>query len=383
MAGDELDPESSAGDEQTRPDGPPASNVFFKDVARVYGGVLVVVIIAAVVAQFVDLVAQMLYAIVALLFFLVPERLIERRGEDPADYGIHTGDLRQGVLWGLLATAVTLPFFLPGYWVWERYFLDREFEPDAGRYRQWSTDVQGEPRRWGEDAAGVWVWADRDILQVGIRNTGEPNNRVIIESPSPFTMDRRGTLFLKPIEPDPTGAATRWEVALTHSQSRGVVTIRGPDELTVTAQPVVAANPAWPVYVGPSAERVDDGAFHDERALWWLALWFATQFLLVALPEEVFYRGFLQTRLEQGFAARGISTTWLGFTPAIFWASILFGLGHLLVPVGGAILANRMAVFFPSLLFGWLRRRTGSVVASTIYHAFSNAMVLLAAVHFT
>ncbi len=353
----------------------------FKDVARVYIGVVAIIIVAAVLAQFVGLIAQMLYAIVALLFFLVPERLIERRGEDPVDYGITRGNTRRGILWGFGATLLTLPFFIPGYWVWEHYFLERDFDPDIGRYRQWSSDLDGEPEQWGQDAAGVWVWSDRDTIHVGVRNDGGPNNKVRLQADQPFTMQKRGTLVLKPLAVNAEGASAIWEITLTHSRSRGVVTIRGPDSLEVTAVPITAKNPQWPVYKGPNAEVVE-GSFRDNRGIWWLLLWFATQLLLVALPEEVFYRGFVQTRLEQGFAARGSTASFLGFTPAIFWTSVLFGVGHLVVPVGGVLLANRMTVFFPSLLFGWLRRRTNSVLASTIYHAFSNAMVLVAAVHF-
>lgn len=358
------------------------ARAIFGDVTRVYVAVLVAIIVAEVASLYVDLLAQTLYAVVALLFFLVPERIIERRGEDPEDYGITRGKLWRNVLWGLGATLLTLPFFVPGYWVWEHYFLKRQFDPDVGRYRQWSNELEGEPKHWGTDDAGVWVWSDRDVLQVGIRNDGGPNNKVIIKADQPFKPDKRGTLTLHPLAVDADGASASWEVALTNSRSRGVVTIRGPDHVEVTSEPTTKSNPRWPVYRGAHAEPVD-GSFEDSRGLWWLVLWLATQFLLVALPEEIFYRGWVQTRLEQGFAARGSTTSWLGFTPAIFWTSILFGIGHLLVPVGGVLIVNRMSVFFPALLFGWLRRRTNSVVPSTIYHAFSNAMVLFAAVHFT
>lgn len=358
-----------------------SSRAIFKDVAKVYGGVLIIIVVAAVLASFVGLIAQLLYAIVALLFFLVPERILERRGEDPVDYGITRGNVKRGVLWGLGATLLTLPLFIPGYWIWEHYGLNREFNPDMGRYNQWSTETDGEPKGWGRDDAGVWVWSDRDVLFVGIRNDGEPNNKVVIAANQPFIPEKRGTLVLKPLKTNADGASPEWEVTLTNAQSRGVVTIRGPTDVQVRTEPTVDANPPWPVYKGPRAEEVDE--FDDSRGYWWLALWFATQFLLVAMPEEVFYRGFIQTRLEQAFEARQNTSSWLGFTPAIFWTSVLFGIGHLVVPVGGAIVGNRMSVFFPSLLFGWLRRRTNSVLASTIYHAFSNAMVLMAAVHFT
>jgi membrane protease YdiL (CAAX protease family) len=62
--------------------------------------------------------------------------------------------------------------------------------------------------------------------------------------------------------------------------------------------------------------------------------------------------------------------------------SLLFAAGHVLIPIGGVLMISRASVFFPSLAFGWLRERTGSIVAPVIYHAAANMMVLLAAPHF-
>jgi membrane protease YdiL (CAAX protease family) len=37
----------------------------------------------------------------------------------------------------------------------------------------------------------------------------------------------------------------------------------------------------------------------------------------------------------------------------------------------------RLAVFFPALLFGWLRARTGGIGASVLFHASCNLYALL------
>lgn len=360
-----------------------ASRRCFVDVARVYCGVLVIIVLFAVAASFVGLIAELLYAIVAFLFFFVPQRILEKRREDPADYAMVAGNVPRGIAWGVGAALLTLPFFLPGYWIWETYFLERQYDFDLDRYRQWSIEYDTEPADWGTDEAGVWIWSDRDVLNVGIRNDGSPNNRVLIRADQPFHPTKRGTVNIVAANDE----ETEWIATLTHSRSRGVVSIRGPDSASVRVEPVTTKNPAWPMYKGPTATPVEEDEFSDERGLWWLALWIATQFVLVAFPEEYFYRGFVQTRLEQGFEARArerghTMVVVLGFSPAIVVTSLLFGIGHLVVPVGGVLLANRMAVFFPSLLFGWLRRRTDSILAPTIYHAMSNMMVLVAAVHF-
>jgi hypothetical protein len=91
------------------------------------------------------------------------------------------------------------------------------------------------------------------------------------------------------------------------------------------------------------------------------------QLLVVALPEEVFFRGYLQTRLRDTLPAGGTLLRPLGGLSVVV-TSALFALGHFAtIPF-----AARLAVFFPSLVFGLLRYRTGSVGASVIFHALSN-----------
>lgn len=91
------------------------------------------------------------------------------------------------------------------------------------------------------------------------------------------------------------------------------------------------------------------------------------QLLLVALPEEAFYRGFLQTRLDDAWAPR-LRVFGASVGPGLLVASLIFALGHFLTIPSPA----RLAVFFPSLVFGWLRARTGGVGAGIAFHALCN-----------
>jgi len=126
------------------------------------------------------------------------------------------------------------------------------------------------------------------------------------------------------------------------------------------------------------------------RGLSWIYLWLLTQLLLIAYPEEFFYRGYVQTRVGEAIEAYRSehseggegSRSWFGVSEENLVASAAFGLGHLLTPVGGRILWNRAAVAFPSVAFGWLRDRTGSIGAAVVYHTACNMMVLLAEPHF-
>jgi membrane protease YdiL (CAAX protease family) len=104
----------------------------------------------------------------------------------------------------------------------------------------------------------------------------------------------------------------------------------------------------------------------------WLSL---AQLLVVALPEELFFRGYLQGRLEEA-----LPPTVNVFGARLGWAWILaaalFALGHYLVSFEPQMLTR----FFPGLVFGWMYARTRSILAGTIFHAACNLiMALLAA----
>ena len=97
--------------------------------------------------------------------------------------------------------------------------------------------------------------------------------------------------------------------------------------------------------------------------------WAIDDLFVVALPEEFFYRGYIQSRLRDAwpkgkmfFGAR------LG---AAFWlTAVLFALGHLAI-----FQVWRLGVFFPALLFGWMRERSNSVVGPALFHAASNLLI--------
>jgi membrane protease YdiL (CAAX protease family) len=91
------------------------------------------------------------------------------------------------------------------------------------------------------------------------------------------------------------------------------------------------------------------------------------QLLVVALPEEFFFRGYLQSRLEQVWpSSHRLLGAQVGFPLVV--ASLLFALGHVLVDFNGL----RIIVFFPALVFGWMRQASGSILASVLFHASSN-----------
>lgn len=84
----------------------------------------------------------------------------------------------------------------------------------------------------------------------------------------------------------------------------------------------------------------------------------AYQFLGVALPEEVYFRGFLQEGIGNNMRS-------------VLIVSLLFSVMHLprLIFYGEFISA---LTFFPSLIMGYLYLRTGNILTSTIFHFVAN-----------
>lgn len=89
-----------------------------------------------------------------------------------------------------------------------------------------------------------------------------------------------------------------------------------------------------------------------------------TQLLLVALPEEVFFRWYLQNKLGNNIKS-------------VVIVSLLFAVGHFItLCLGGghniAICSQAILTFFPSLVMGYLYLKTKTLWASIIFHFFAN-----------
>jgi hypothetical protein len=103
---------------------------------------------------------------------------------------------------------------------------------------------------------------------------------------------------------------------------------------------------------------------------WELAKLTFFQIIVVALPEELFFRGFLLNLLEKAFPPR--RRIWGGgIGKALVIAAALFAITHVLVMFD----PRRLAVFFPALLFGWMYSATRSILAGVIFHTAANMFI--------
>ena len=92
-------------------------------------------------------------------------------------------------------------------------------------------------------------------------------------------------------------------------------------------------------------------------------MWLTIQLFFVAIPEEVFYRGFIQNeivkRLNNPF----------GSTLAILVTSLLFTGIHILILPNLAFLTT---IFITSILYGIIYQLTGKIESAIITHYFTN-----------
>lgn len=117
----------------------------------------------------------------------------------------------------------------------------------------------------------------------------------------------------------------------------------------------------WPLFNRPVGPRHFD--LTPER---WREI--ATELLAVAFTEEMFFRGYVYTRLGDAFGAGGQRPPGRVAVGVIALTAALFALTHVVVDPTVA----RAVVFFPGLLFGALRWWRGGIGAAVALHAAFN-----------
>jgi membrane protease YdiL (CAAX protease family) len=99
-------------------------------------------------------------------------------------------------------------------------------------------------------------------------------------------------------------------------------------------------------------------------------------FLVVALPEEVFFRAYVQSRWDLAYG-RPWHLFGAALGPGLVIQAVLFAVCHLATGDW-----TRLRVFFFGLLAGWLRARSESVLGPAVYHAVANFWVAFLATSF-
>lgn len=99
----------------------------------------------------------------------------------------------------------------------------------------------------------------------------------------------------------------------------------------------------------------------------WLTI-MARQIFVIGLCEEFFFRGYLQENISRIFPSQ---TKLFGakFGFATLLTCVIFTISHSLIL---GFVAWHLLIFFPALVFAWLKEKTGTIWASVLFHAISN-----------
>jgi membrane protease YdiL (CAAX protease family) len=113
---------------------------------------------------------------------------------------------------------------------------------------------------------------------------------------------------------------------------------------------------------------------HHFKGIWPTPSGFASligyHLFFAAIPEELFYRGYVQSRLDEAFG-RPWRILGADLGPGWLITCVVFAAGHSIVQVQWW----HFAIVFPSLAFGWMRARTRHIVAGALFHAWCNITV--------
>jgi membrane protease YdiL (CAAX protease family) len=269
-------------------------------------------------------------ALVAAGFLGLPLLITKRLKLQRDVLGLEHASLRRGLAWGLGASLVVLPVFALGLDTFQTQVLHARRGQGPGlaspglEFQDVPEAVQGRVLVY-EDGRGLAV-DNRTSAPIQVRADGR----------APRLVSPGGRVLLGP------------EVA-----RRFLLT-------TPLGQPV-----SPPPLDGTGAELSQP--VETQAGLTWLLWLLLGQVVVVAVPEEAFFRGYVLSRLRSVLPPRR-HLLGVPFGTAHVLSALLFALVHLVaIPQPG-----RLLVFFPGLLFAWLAERSRGTIAPAVHHALCN-----------
>jgi len=354
---------------EPQPDRPARDPGPRREAALVWVGSLALSGLFGILGLFIPIVADNLLALVAATFLYLPAAALWRRGVDLTDYGLKARPVGLGIGLFLLVTIIVMPPFALGHRLWQSWLFDREPVVSADRLERFDRELESRPDLSSPND-GLLVWVERNKLMMLWTREGSVEARVTVSHRTEGADPIVGLLGLLATEDGRlvggSRGATRIENGDTLYWRRN-----GPGGVTFGLDDIdgLTLRTDAPVFKGRYGVRAE-APLETSRSEWWWLVMFGTQLILVAIPEEWFYRGYLQKRLDEAFRPRWkVLGAMMG--PGWILSSVMFALGHLVLDAR----PERLAVFFPSLLFGWMRTRTGSILAPALFHALSNVWI--------
>lgn len=321
----------------------------FGEVAGVVSGAFLALGVFSYLPLFWPAFGEYAAAFVAAAFIYLPAWAVWRRGHGLGAIAV-AWPARGTWATVALVLAIIFPIFAGGFFGYHALLHDRRPCIKLLRLADWPEEL-----RLGESVATSGLQAEARGEGVLVTNRTEAASEV---NWSPAASAARLSIAGQVQLVHPSGARAQ----LPPGSWIHVVPPAGPATVTINSDSAT--------HLQLSGPQTANLPYEAERGYSWLLLLVFVQFILIALPEEILFRGYLQTRLQQLLPQRW--RLWGGDVgPAVILTSVVFAFSHLVAIPSG----DRLAVFFPSLLFGWLRDRTGSIAGSVVAHALSNVLM--------
>lgn len=320
----------------------------------------------AVVALLWPPISGWLQVLLAGLLLWIPGRVLRRAGLTVDDVGVSMGTWPRTLGLAGATMAVIFPLFVLGFHLLQTRLLDAEPSWSLSALERWDETLEDPPPEVCDGAgAEVTAWIAGHGLWILPPSGGELTVTLDVAAAGARRARCEGD------RPRTSGPLPDTDGAYRPLPGYGVW-IPLSDRRTFAARVDLDDRPA-PLRVGRFAGGGDDdGRLSGSRSLWWLASFLVVHLGLVALPEEWFFRGYLQSRLDDRF---GTPVRLLGahVGVGVVLAAAAFALLHPILLPG----IDRLLVFFPALLFGWLRARGGNIGAAVVVHAGSNLLLAM------
>lgn len=331
-------------------------------LSLLFGGTLALALISWVLPA----ISGWLQALLALLLMSIPTWVLKGSGQTIDDLGVDMGPALRTLGISAAVMVVLTPIYVAA------------FHGIHG-------ELRGRPVHWSWESLSRW---DDDVRQTPDRPCDVPSDAVL-------AWTSNGGLWLMPpvgraltvIADDAPTEAPKVARCSDEGRLRAKRRAGGTGERTWTLSPgqglrvsldgtqafegeVLLDGAPVRLQVGSFRQHRDDGGrLEISRDWWWILTFLLVHLGLVALPEEWFFRGYLLSRLDERFG-----TPWrlLGVQvgAGLILSSLAFALLHPILIPG----VHRLLVFFPALLFGWLRAKTGNIGAAVLVHAACNLL---------
>jgi|GEM_PF-3934942 membrane protease YdiL (CAAX protease family) len=357
-------------------------NILYREPLFVWAGSIIATGLLWSLGRVVPWVDANLGTLVALIFLFLPAWVLWRQRIDLAEFGLRVEPFGKSILLVAFVSLVVLPPFAAGHYGWHSWLSNEPVEWNSNRLQRFPQVLWERPDSLTSENT-LKVWVEQDSMWV-LSTLSEPHEIAVHihqkENSEPIDVVTIGLNASNALRQQAVGnqkfadegSDGRLSLLWHNPQTPNVLCNKGCGfsfPIDTVESISIKATPSIVFQQGRSAE-ISAGPIDIEQTFWWLPILFFVQLIAVAIPEEWFFRCYLQQRFDAAMTPK-----WSIFGSSLGWGWILsnalFALGHLVLDPR----VERLAVFFPGLLFGWMFARTRSIAAPALMHALANVNI--------